>query len=146
MQPQNPDFVQAVQRSFAKQNMMALIGARLTKIEAGYVEISLPFKAGLTQQHGFLHAGVVTTIADSAGGYAAFSLMPADATVLSIEFKINLLRPAAGELFIAKARVLRAGKQISVCQSEVEALKGDEAKVCAVMQMTMMTVYNLPEQ
>jgi len=91
----NPSFAEEIKRSFARQSVMQLIGARLERLEPGLVEISLPFRKDLTQQHGYLHAGIVTTIADSACGYAAFSLMPAGSGVLSVEFKVNLLRPAA---------------------------------------------------
>ena len=97
MQPTDPDFAERVRDSFARQGIMAHIGATLTRIEVGWCEIELPFRDELSQQHGFFHAGVVSTIADSAGGYAAFSLFPADSSVLTVEFKINLLAPADGE-------------------------------------------------
>src|SRR6185503_4537469 len=99
MESLNPSFAEEVERSFARQPIMNLIGARLSLVEPGIIEITLPYRADLTQQHGFLHAGVVTTIADSACGYAAYSLMPAGSEVLSVEFKVNLLRPAEGETF-----------------------------------------------
>src|SRR6266566_3239498 len=95
--PRNPFFAAEISASFAKQSVMELIGAKLSRIEPGLVEITVPYRTDLTQQHGYLHAGVVTTIADSACGYAAYSLMPAGAEVLSVEFKVNLLRPAKGE-------------------------------------------------
>jgi uncharacterized protein (TIGR00369 family) len=94
MNPLNPSFAEDIERSFAHQPIMNLIGARLTLVEPGVVEIALPYQANLTQQYGYLHAGVVTTIADSGCGYAAYSLMPAGSEVLSVEFKVNLLRPA----------------------------------------------------
>jgi uncharacterized protein (TIGR00369 family) len=103
--PRNPDFDRLVRESFARQQIMRTIGARLERIAAGEIEIHLPYRADLTQQHGFVHAGIVATILDSACGYAAFSLMPPGAGVLSIEFKTNLLAPAKGDLLIARAPV-----------------------------------------
>src|SRR5262245_31586113 len=114
----NPDFERAVRDSFARQPMMATIGARLSHVGAGEVHIRLPYRADLTQQHGFLHAGAVATALDSACGYAAFSLMPEGSGVLTIEYKINLLAPARGEELIARGRVIRAGRTITVCQAE----------------------------
>src|SRR5687767_12584038 len=119
---------------------METIGAALTRVEPGAVEITLPFRADLTQQHGFVHAGIVATILDSACGYAAFSLMPADAAVLTAEYKINLLRPAAGERFAARGRVLRAGKTLTVCAGEVFAVDGGTEKAVATMLGTIMAV------
>jgi uncharacterized protein (TIGR00369 family) len=112
-EPRNPHFEQAVRASFAGQPLMATIGARLTRVAAGETEIRLPFRSDLTQQHGFLHAGVVTSALDSACGYAAFSLMPEGVGVLTVEFKTNLLAPARGEELIARGRVVRAGRTIT---------------------------------
>src|SRR4029453_11915498 len=106
----NPAFAEEIRQSFGKQAIMDLIGASLTRIEPGVVEITLPYRADLTQQHGYVHAGIVTTIADTACGYAAYSLMPPESEVLSVEFKVNLLRPAKGELFVARAEVIKPGK------------------------------------
>ena len=106
------------------------------------VEIELPFRADLCQQDGFLHAGIVTTIVDSACGYAALTLMAVDARVLSVEFKLNFLAPAVGDRFIARGRVARAGRTITVCTGEVVALTGDAERSIALMQATMMTVYS----
>ena len=99
MEPQDPDFAAKVRDSFARQRVMDTIGAELTRVDPGLVEIELPHREDLTQQHGYLHAGITTTIADSAGGYACFSLMPPKASVLTVEYKVNLLAPAAGERF-----------------------------------------------
>jgi uncharacterized protein (TIGR00369 family) len=135
----NPTFSDAVAQSFANQPVMNLIGARLGLVEAGIVEIVLPFRQDLTQQNGYLHAGVVTTIADSACGYAAFSLMPAGSAVLSVEFKVNLLRPARGESFVARAEVIKAGRTLSVTRADVFAVREDaERELVATMQGTMM--------
>jgi uncharacterized protein (TIGR00369 family) len=118
---------------------MNLLGAGLTLVEAGVVEITLPYRADLAQQHGYLHAGVVTTIADSAGGYAAYSLMPAGSEVLSVEFKVNLLRPAQGETFVARAEVIKAGKTLTVVRADVFSIEANgERKLVATMQGTMM--------
>ena len=139
MEPLNPTFSDAVAQSFAKQPIMNLIGARLGVVEPGIVEIVLPFRQDLTQQNGYLHAGVVTTIADSACGYAAFSLMPAGAAVLSVEFKVNLLRPALGESFVARAEVIKAGRTLSVTRADVFAVHEDSGReLVATMQGTMM--------
>ena len=118
---------------------MNLIGARLARVEPGVVEIELPFRADLTQQDGFLHAGVITTVADSAAGYAAYTLMPAGSRVLSIEFKVNLLRPARGELFVARAEVIKAGRTLTVVRADVFAnAENSEKELVATMQGTMM--------
>lgn len=139
--PADPYFANRVAESFSRQTVMALFNASLARIEPGAVDIELPFRADLCQQHGFLHAGVVTAIADSACGYAAFTLMPAGSGVLSVEFKINLLAPAAGERFLARGRVVRAGRTVTVCTGEVVARQGDAEKPVALMQATMMTIH-----
>lgn len=126
--------------SFARQRVMETIGAGLLKVEPGEVEIGLAFREDLTQQHGYLHAGIVAAVVDSACGYAAMSLSPAGADVLSIEFKLNLLSPADGERFVARARVKRAGRSVTVCTGDLFALKGDSEKTVATMLATMMTV------
>ena len=139
MKPLNPSFAEAVANSFAQQPIMNLIGARLARVEPGVVEIELPFRADLTQQDGFLHAGVITTVADSAAGYAAYTLMPAGSRVLSIEFKVNLLRPARGELFVARAEVIKAGRTLTVVRADVFATGANsEKELVATMQGTMM--------
>ncbi len=142
--PQTPDFRERVQESYGKQTALALLGAHLAKVEPGEVEIHLPFRADLTQQHGFLHAGIVTTVVDSACGYAAFSLMPADASVLSVEFKMNLLAPAKGEWFLARGKVVKPGRTITVCAGEVFAMGDHEPKLVATMSATMITLQDRP--
>ena len=136
--PKDPDFEARVRDSFARQGIMELIGARLTRVEPGLVEIELPYRADLTQQHGFFHAGITSTIADSAGGYAAYSLMPAEASVLTTEFKINLLAPADGELLRARGRVVKPGRTLTVCEAEVFAVKDGVATPCAKLLETLM--------
>jgi uncharacterized protein (TIGR00369 family) len=131
---------QRIRESFSKQAFMRLLGAGLTHIVPGEVDIELPFREDLLQQHGFLHAGVTTAIADSACGYAALSLMPADAAVLSVEYKVNMLAPAKGIRFLARGRVIRSGRTITVCRAEVLAFdeRGDARSVVEMLG-TMMT-------
>ena len=124
---------------------MSTIGARLARVVAGEVEIRVPFRANLTQQHGFLHAGVVTSALDSACGYAAFSLMPAGAGVLSVEFKTNLLAPARGDELIARGRVVRAGRTVTVCQADAFMRAGTDQTLIATMLATMMTILDRPD-
>lgn len=139
MDAANPSFAQEVESSFARQSIMKLIGARLSLIEPGVIEITLPYRADLTQQHGFLHAGVVTTIADSACGYAAYSLMPPGSEVLSVEFKVNLLRPAQGESFVARAEVIKAGRTLTVVRANVFGIaQSGNRELVATMQGTMI--------
>jgi uncharacterized protein (TIGR00369 family) len=140
--PKDPDFAARVRTSFADQRVMATIGAALTHVGPGEVDITLPFRDDLTQQDGFLHAGMLATVADSACGYAAYTLMPAAANVLSIEFKINMLAPAVGSSVVARARVLRAGRTITVCRADVFSLREGEEKLVASMVGTMMTVHS----
>ena len=139
MKPLNPSFAADVANSFAQQPIMDLIGAELSLVEPGVVEITLPYRDDLTQQHGYLHAGVVTTIADSAAGYAAYSLMPAGSEVLSVEFKVNLLRPAKGETFVARADVIKPGRTLTVVRADVFSVAGNgDRELIATMQGTMM--------
>lgn len=131
----NPRFADDIKQSFAQQAIMRLIGAELSLIKPGIVEISLPYRADLTQQHGYMHGGIVTTIADSAAGYAAYSLMPAGAGVLSIEFKVNLLRPAQGKSFLARAEVIKPGRTLTVARADVfgVAESGDRELVATML-------------
>jgi len=138
--PKDTDYEARVRASFARQRVMETIGAELSRVEPGEVDIEIRFREDLTQQHGYLHAGIVAAVVDSACGYAALSLAPPGAEVLSIEFKLNLLSPAAGESFVARARVKRAGRNVTVCAGDLFALKGDSEKLVATMLATMMTV------
>lgn len=137
-QPANPDFAAQVRDSFSRQGIMGLIGARLGRIEPGMVEIELPHRPDLSQQHGFFHAGVTSTIADSAGGYAAYTLFPADTTGLTVEYKINLVAPADGERLLATGRVVKPGRTLTICTLEVMVEKNGVATLCAIGQQTMM--------
>lgn len=143
-EPPDPDFEKRVRESFDKQGLMATLGATLSRVEPGKVEIEMPIGASVSQQHGFAHAGALASIADSACGYAAFSLMPAGSGVLAVEFKINLLAPGAGDRLIARAKVVRAGRTLSICQAEVSAVNEGEESVVAIMIATIMNVRNRP--
>jgi uncharacterized protein (TIGR00369 family) len=138
----DPEVAARVQASFDRQEFMKTVGARLVSIGPGQVVIEWPFSAHLTQQHGFLHAGVIAAVADSACGYAALSLMPRGVAVLSVEFKVNLMKPAAGDHFRAVGKVIRAGRTLTVCSAEVAARQGEKQTVVALMQGTMMAVDN----
>lgn len=142
--PRTSTFNDRVQSSFAKQTVMHLIGAELMRVLPGEVEIFLPFRHDLAQQHGFLHAGIITMIMDSACGYAALSLMPADASVLTVEFKVNLLSPAKGKRFAARGKVVKPGRTITVCSGDVCSLDFEEPKLVATMTATMMTIPGRP--
>lgn len=139
-QPADPNYEPRVRESFGRQRVMDLFGAELATVEPGRVEITLPFRDDLTQQHGFVHAGVITAIVDSACGYAALSLMPADTAVLTVEYKVNLLSPAQGQFFTAVGRVTKAGATLMVCHGDVYARTGDSEKLVATMLATMMAV------
>ncbi len=141
LEPRDPDFAPRVRASFARQAAMDTLGAALESVEAGRVVIGLPFSARLTQQHGFLHAGMVAAALDSACGYAAATLMPADAGVLTIEFKINLMAPAAGQRFRMVGQVVKPGRTVSFTEGQAWAIddQGGE-KLIASMTATLMTV------
>ncbi|HEV2855096.1 MAG TPA: PaaI family thioesterase [Thermoanaerobaculia bacterium] len=137
--PVDPDFEPRVRSSFAQQSAMALLGASLALVEPGTVEITLPFRSDLTQQHGYVHAGILTAIADTACGYAAYTLMPAGTGVLSVEFKMNLLRPAAGERFVARGTVLKPGRTLTVTRADVLAFGTAGSTLVAAMQATIIS-------
>lgn len=139
-EPADPGYEDRVRENFARQRLMETIGARLVHVLPGEVTIELPCRDDLTQQHGYVHAGVVTSIVDSACGYAAYSLMPADSEVLSVEFKVNLLAPAAGERLLARSRIVRAGRTLTVCQGDVFSVGPDVQRHIATMVATMMRV------
>jgi uncharacterized protein (TIGR00369 family) len=140
--PRDPDYDARVRASFARQALMRTIGAWLVEVAPGEVTLELPYRADLAQQHGYLHAGIVAAVVDSACGYAALSLMETDAAVLSVEFKVNMLAPAAGTSFRAVGRVVRSGRTITVCAGELLARRDGEGPpaIVAMMQATMMAV------
>jgi uncharacterized protein (TIGR00369 family) len=141
----DPEFAQRIRDSFARQGLMKHLGARLVSINPGHVEIHSQYRAELTQQHGYFHAGVSGAIADSACGYAAFTLMPKDATVLTVEYKMNLLAPADGEQLIARGKVVRSGKTLKICTADVYALKNGTEVHCATMLSTVMCLPGKPD-
>jgi len=136
----DPNYEQRVRGSFARQAAMALIGASMTRVAPGRCEIELPVREDLTQQHKFVHGGVVGMIADSAGGYAAFTLMPADASVLTVEYKINMLAPAKGERLVARGEVVKPGRTLSIVRADVYALDGGREALVAATQQTLMVM------
>jgi uncharacterized protein (TIGR00369 family) len=142
----NPAYAERVRSSFDRQKIMALLGAHLVRLEPGECEIHLPFKPELSQQHGYYHGGIIGTIADSAGGYAAFTLMPENASVLTVEYKMNLLAPGDGELLVARGRVLKAGRTLVVAQVEAGVVKGGRETLCATLLQTLMTMHGRADQ
>jgi uncharacterized protein (TIGR00369 family) len=139
------NFEARVRDSFARQGAMRLIGASMLRVEPGYCEIALP-RDDLTQQHGLFHGGIVSAIADTAGGYAAYTLFPAEDSILTVEYKINLLAPGAGDKLVASARVKKAGKTLTVCELEVMAVKQDRQTLCACGFATLIRLAGRPDQ
>jgi uncharacterized protein (TIGR00369 family) len=140
LQPMDPEFVARVQESFSRQGMMRNLGARLGELKPGAAEIRVAYRDDLTQQHGYFHGGVSATIADTACGYAAYTLTAKDATVLTAEFKINMLAPAQGEELVARAHVVRSGRTLTVCTADVFGVRGGAETHCAHMVATIMTL------
>jgi len=138
-------FEERVRESFAGQPFMATMGAELVRVEPGVVAISLPFRGDLTQQHGFLHAGAVAAVLDSACGYAAFSLMPAGSGVLTVDYTINLMAPAAGEVLVAVGTVIRRGRTLTVCRGDATIAGPDGERAVSAMQATVMTLTDRPD-
>lgn len=132
--------VEPIQTSFDKQTVMALIGARVASVEEGRVVIELPFRDDLCQQHGYLHAGIVTTIADSAGGYAGRTLMPAGSEVLATGFNMHFVRPAIGDRFMATGQVVKAGRTLTTTRLEVHAVEGETRRLVAHGTQTLMCI------
>ena len=141
-EPRDPDFDARVRASFARQRVMTTFGGALTAVEPGRVVIEAPFRQDLTQQHGFLHAGVVTTLLDSACGYAALSLMPKGAEVLTTEYKANFVAPARGARFVACGQVVRSGRTLTVCTGDVFAFDDSQEILITTMLATMMALPN----
>ena len=136
----NPAAFQHVRESFARQGLMKHLGAELTELSPGECEIRVQHRGELTQQHGYFHAGVTASIADSASGYAAYSMMPADSSVLTVEYKINLVAPAEGKLLIARGRVLRSGRTLKICAADVFVVNGKQEILCATSLSTVMAL------
>lgn len=143
--PPDPNFERRVRDSFAKQRFMATLGAQLVSVTPGEVVIELPWRDELGQQHGVLHAGAVASVADSACGYAALTLMPAGTGVMSVEFKVNLLATGRGNRFLARGRVRRAGRTLTICEGTVRAIDGRDEREIAIMTATMIRLEGRPE-
>jgi len=139
--PSNPEYKEKLIESFNRQGIMKTINASIIAVRPGEIELEFPYQSNLTQQHGFIHAGIVSTVLDTACGYAAFTLMPENAAVLSIEFKVNFLSPAKGERFRAVGKVRKPGRNITVTEGELFSHIEDEQKLVATMVGTMMSVY-----
>jgi uncharacterized protein (TIGR00369 family) len=142
----DPEFARRVRDSFARQGLMEHLGAKLVSLQPGEASIHVPFRPELTQQHSYFHAGVSGAIADSACGYAAYTLMPADSSVLTVEYKMNLLAPAEGDELIARARVVRSGKTLKICTADVFVRKGGAENHCATMLSTIMCMPSKPDR
>jgi uncharacterized protein (TIGR00369 family) len=136
--PKDPNYKNRVEASFNRQKFMKFIGAQLTSLRPGFCEIQLTYKDELTQQHGYFHAGVIGTLADNAGGYAAFTLMNADSSILTVEYKLNLISPGKGDKLISRANVIKSGRTLTICRSEVFSSKSGREKLCAASQMTLI--------
>ena len=139
--PSDPDYARRVQASFDRQGAMRTIGARLEALRPGYCAIALTPAPAISQQHGYVHAGVVAAVVDSAGGYAGFTLFPADSSVLTVEFKLNLLAPAEGDRLVAEGFVVKSGRTLTITRGEVHAEAGGRRTRVALMQQTLMTMH-----
>ncbi|MDP7588638.1 MAG: PaaI family thioesterase [Dehalococcoidia bacterium] len=144
-EPRDPDFKARVRNSFGRQTAMRTLGAVVNLVEPGEVEIEMPYRADLTQQHGFIHGGIVTAIVDSACGYAAFSLSAPDTAVLTVEYKVNFVASAKGERLVARGEVVRPGATVTVCKGNVLAYEDGEEKLVATMLTTLMLMPNRPD-
>ena len=142
----DPEYAARVRESFARQGAMRLIGARLVELRPGRCTIAIEHRSDLTQQHGYIHAGIVSALVDSAGGFAGYTLFPADSSVLTVEFKLNLLAPAAGERLIAIGEVVKPGRTLVITRGEVYAETAGERVLCAIMQQTLMVMSERPDQ
>jgi uncharacterized protein (TIGR00369 family) len=143
-EPKDPDFRNRVAASFQRQKAMATLGITLVDVSPGHVTLSMPRSESLTQQHGFMHAGIIATALDSACGYAAFSLMPADAAVLTVEYKINLLAPAAGATFKFCADVIKPGRTLTICDGRALSIMDGKEILIATMTGTLMAILGRP--
>ncbi len=142
-QPRNPDFLARTTRAFIEQEFMGFLGARLDHVGPGEVDIRLPWRDGLSQQHGYFHGGAIGAIADVAGGFAAFSLLAARDSILTVEYKVNMLAPGMGEALIARGRVLRPGRRLSVAEARIFSLKDGHERLCATALGTFMTMADM---
>ena len=141
----DPEYAQRVRASFARQGAMTLIGAALTELAPGYCAIAIQPHPEILQQHGYVHAGIVATLVDSAGGFAGFTLFPADSSVLTVEFKLNLLAPATGDRLVAEGFVVKPGRTLVITRGEVHAEKGGQRTLVAMMQQTLIVMHGKPD-
>lgn len=144
-QPRNPDYAARVRDSFGRQAFMATIGAELIDVAPGHVEMRLPYRPELGQQHGFFHGGVIGTLADNAGGYAAFTLMSPEDSILTVEYKMNIVSPGRGDALVAVGTVLKPGRTLTVCEVKVYAETAGERKLCATAICTLMTMKDMSD-
>jgi len=145
-QPLDPDFKNRIKESFSRQGFMDFIEAEMTDIRPGYCEIQVSYKRELSQQHGYFHAGIIGTLADNSGGYAAFTLMPSDSSILTVEYKLNLMAPGDGELLISRAQVIKPGRTLTICRPEVFVVKNGVQTLCATALMTLMALHGKPDR
>jgi len=141
----DPDYAQRVRASFARQGAMTLIGAAMTELAPGYCAIAIQPHPEILQQHGYVHAGIVATLVDSAGGFAGFTLFPSDSSVLTVEFKLNLLAPATGDRLVAEGFVVKPGRTLVITRGEVHAEKGGQRTLVAMMQQTLIVMHGKPD-
>jgi len=143
--PKDPGYATRVRASFARQGAMTLIGAAMTELAPGYCAIAVVPRPEIMQQHGYVHAGIVATLVDSAGGFAGFTLFPADSSVLTVEFKLNLLAPATGDRLVAEGFVVKPGRTLAITRGEVHAEKGGKRTLVALMQQTLIVMHGTPD-
>ena len=141
-EPKDPNFRERVAASFQRQAVMHTLGIEIARLEPGEIELTMPYAQRFTQQHGFVHAGIITTALDSACGYAAFSLMPADAAVLTVEFKTNLLAAAKGERFVFRGKVIKPGRTLTICDASAFAIDASAERLIATMTGTLMALFD----
>jgi uncharacterized protein (TIGR00369 family) len=137
----DPQFRSRVEASFSQQQVMKTLGVKIMNLQPGEIELMMPYAAAYTQHHGFIHAGIIATVLDNACGYAAFSLVPDDAAMLTVEFKTNLLAPARGERFIFRGKVVKPGRTITVCEAQAFGVDGGEERLVATMTGTLMSLF-----
>jgi len=145
-QPAFADYAARVRASFARQGAMALIGAEIVDVAPGYCALALAPRAETSQQHGYVHAGILATLVDSAGGYAGYTLFPEDSSVLTVEYKLNLLAPAQGERIVAEGFVVKPGRKLAVTRGEIHAEQGGARALIAIMQQTLMVMHGRPDR
>ncbi|MFQ5937825.1 MAG: PaaI family thioesterase [Acidiferrobacterales bacterium] len=140
LQPSDPHYAERVRESFARQRVMTFIGAELLDVQPGYCEIHLPYRPELSQQDGYFHAGIISVVADSAGGYAGYTLMPVESRVLTVEYKLNLLAPGKGEKLIARGHVVKNGRTLVIAKADVGIIRDGQEMPCATLLETLISL------